>query len=228
MHRPTLALFLAAVLLGGCATGRTIITLPAAAGTAASTSVAGPVVVVTSVVDERIFEDVPSDPSTPSLGELPASKTPADVKARAVARKRHGYGGALGDVVLGEPDTVRLVVKRTVETSLREAGYAVVQPGAPASGAASKVEVRVSQFWLWLQPGVMVGTVRSRIVAELRIEGRAPLHVEAETSQRGQVFSQEGWTTAVSIAITAFQDACVQRLRQAVDDKASLRARSTP
>ena len=153
------------ILVSACATGRTVITLPQPKVVPASDLGASQrTVFVNAVTDSRIFEDAPSEPSTPSLGIAPASASSEEIKARAIARKRHGYGLAQGDVILAEPLTVRQVVKASLESAFTEAGFRVVAQG----GSATPAQVHVKQFWLWLQPGVMVGTIRSRVSATTR------------------------------------------------------------
>lgn len=93
------------VILAGCATSRSEIKLvaPAASTVQAAT---GQVVVIRSVKDERVFEQEPRNPSTPSLGLDGANKASVELKLRAIGRKRNGYGKALGDVVLEGNQTV--------------------------------------------------------------------------------------------------------------------------
>jgi len=200
------AALLAGVLLVACASGRTTITLPRSetAG-AAQTSLSGArLATVKLVTDARVYEDAPSEPSTPSLGEEPASKASADVKARAVARKRNGYGLAQGDVILSSTETVRSVVQSNVEAALTNAGYRVVPSIGDNGSQPIGIEVTINEFWLWLQPGVMVGTIRSRISTDIKI-GTTSISVVAETSQPGQIFSEESWAKAVGVAVDEFR-----------------------
>jgi len=183
--------------LVACATGRTVIDLPAPPA-ASVPAAAGQAVRIRSVSDDRVFEDAPRQPSVPSLGE-PASRASASTRAHAVARKRNGYGLAQGDVVLSDRADLRDVMRDNAAAALTRAGYRV-DANDPA---ARNVDVHVRQFWLWLQPGVAVG-----------VGGSAAVTVSAETSQPGQIFSQEAWTNAVQVAVEAWR-------KQAVTDLAA-------
>ncbi len=58
------------------------------------------------VEDDRKFQDKPASADIPSLkGEQ--SNATVEEKARAVARKRNGYGKALGDILLKD-ETVHI------------------------------------------------------------------------------------------------------------------------
>ena len=205
----SLSAIAASGLLSACASGRTVITLPQPKPLPVSAQDAGQRSVFISVVtDGRTFADAPGDPSVPSLESTAASTSSAEVKARAVARKRNGYGMAQGDVILAEPLTVRQVVKTSLESAFAEAGFQV-----PASGtSATPVQVRVDEFWLWLQPGVMVATIRSRISVDVTVGAGKQFKVAAETSQPGQIFSEEAWANAVAAANAAFRKEAASRI----------------
>lgn len=195
----------ASVVLLGCATGRTVISLPPLkAGTPVAAKSVVKAVTIEPVMDERVYEDAPTDPSTPSLGLELASRASDAIKARAVARKRHGYGLAQGDVLLGSADTAARVVHENLSFAMRAAGVKVAERGE-GDGAEEVVKVRLKHFWLWLEPGVMVGTIRSRITTTIQMGQEAPWSVTAETSQPGQIFSEEAWTHAVELALEAYR-----------------------
>ena len=193
--------------LAGCATGRTVIDLPKPPETTASVT-NGPAIRIRSVSDDRVFEDAPKQADIPSLGE-PASTATAAVRAHAVARKRNGYGLAQGDVILSERADLRDVVRSSVATALRQAGYRLDDHDP----SVLDVDVHVRQFWLWLQPGAMVGVIRSRIVTEISIQGGSAVTVSSETSQPGQIFSEAAWTNAVQVALEAYRKQAAIDLR---------------
>lgn len=120
-----------------------------------------------------------------------------------MARKRHGYGLAQGDVLLNEPATASSTVKKAAEVAFANAGYRTVD-ASDTSTTAPTVRIDIKGFWLWLEPGVMVGTIRSRIRTEVALGSSVPLTITAETFQPGQIFSEEAWTNAVAKAITEF------------------------
>jgi len=108
---------------------------------------------ITQVRDARRFEERPLDPSVPSLWDAEELKNPA-ITSRAIARKRDGWGMALGDVLLPEGRTVEQVVREAVTKALREKGYAVVDERSADREQALPLEVTIQQFWSWASPGI--------------------------------------------------------------------------
>ncbi|HER34485.1 MAG: hypothetical protein JXJ30_10780 [Halothiobacillaceae bacterium] len=111
----------------------------------------GPEVTFVRLVDARDFELEPGDPSTPSLknGEIEN----ASITSRALARKRNGYGQALGDILLPEGSTVTGVVENRLARSFANRGYRVVEEGQRGYTEAVPLEVSVERFWGWFTPG---------------------------------------------------------------------------
>ncbi|MED5618819.1 hypothetical protein [Ideonella sp. BN130291] len=211
---PLLGLISASLLLGACASGRTVIHVPHRVAAAPYPSTAR-AVLLRSVEDARQFEDAPAEPSTPSLGAEPSSAASATTKARAVARKRNGYGLAQGDVLLDADDNVAAVTRAALVSAFTKAGYRVDSAGDAAPSVPTTVDVRIKKFWLWLQPGVMVGTIRSTIVVEVTMGSNPPITLQADTAQPGQIFSEEAWTQAVATAVNAFVDEAAKKLQAA-------------
>lgn len=137
------------VTLGGCAATRS--TIDVTAGKPAATPAAAPkaLVAIVNVTDARVFEAAPSNPSTPSLKSADDLKNPA-IKARAVARKRGGFGAALGDVLLPEGRTVEQLVREAATQALNEKGYGVVAAG---TANAQPLDIEIKQYWSWFTPG---------------------------------------------------------------------------
>jgi len=126
---------------------------------------------VTRVTDQRTFEAKPSDASIPSLKDAEDIDNTA-IKARAIARKRGGYGMALGDIVLPEGQTVEGLVKDALIRSLRESGYRVIDDSDGAFATATPVQADIDQFWAWFSPGAFTVDVRFR--SRVRITGDLP------------------------------------------------------
>ena len=79
---------LAASLASACALTRSEVAVPGQVGTQPE---AGIVVTVAAPIDERQFEAAPRTPSIPSL-KLPEQISDPQVTARALGRKRGGFG----------------------------------------------------------------------------------------------------------------------------------------
>ena len=141
-------LTLTSILSIGCATNRGIIDVRVPPATINPSS--GTLVAITKVIDMREFQETPSEPSIPSLkgGEI----NDETITSRAIARKRNGYGKALGDILLPEGRTVEDLVRETAEKSLAEKGYVVVKDRSQYADALP-VEIEIHQFWAWMIPG---------------------------------------------------------------------------
>lgn len=213
LERRVLCAFALVASLGlvGCATTRSEIELPAPGAApsrpqAAPQPAGGRAVVIRSVRDERVFEDAPSDPSTPSLGFGGASKAPAEIKARAFGRKRGGFGQAFGDLLLPQGRTVEDVVRENLVEALRQAGLQVLADPAAAPADALRIDVHVKAFWSWVNPGFWALTGNGRIVTELDVEGRTtPTRVAVEHKESRQFMTESAWLEVMTTTLRAWQ-----------------------
>lgn len=180
--------------LAGCATSRSEIKLQSPVVSPATTAAGtGRVVVIKSVTDERVFEQSPSDPSTPSLGFGGADNASTQVKSQAIGRKRNGFGKALGDVLLQQGQTVQDVVRTNLSAALEQGGYQV-KSQAEAGANPVVLDVRIKKFWSWFQPGFWAITLHSNIATELQVEGGgAPIQVEAHAEDKRQMATESAW-----------------------------------
>jgi hypothetical protein len=177
--------------LVGCAVNRSELAIQAPKALALKPG--APVIFIRSVNDVRVFEEQPKIPSSPSLGGEGAAKASAEVKARAVARKRNGYGTLLGDVVLDNGQTVAGVVRDNLTAAFGEAGY-TVQAGATAPAGATTVDVTVRQFWAWSEPGFTEITMNMAIDANLVFSGKGGTQtVSARTSEGRLAAGDDAW-----------------------------------
>ena len=156
----------------GCATsrGELDIVVPELAE-----SESGPLVFISEVTDRRVFELKPEYPSTPSLKDGDITNTA--ITSRAVARKRNGYGAALGDILLPEGRTVDQVVAAAVEEALEQKGYVVTDD---AGATDIDLTVDISQFWGWVIP--KFATVELKYASELTVTGDVVENGEANVS----------------------------------------------
>jgi hypothetical protein len=158
---------LLAFSLSACALGRSTIDIKPPASTATDAKAFAKIV---KVEDLRVFEAAPSDAGTPSL-ENADEITDKKITARAVARKRGGYGAALGDVVLPEGKTVAGLIRSAATRALQEKGYAVVEEGSPQYATALPLSIQIIDFWSWVAPGFW--TMNLEFKSTLKLEGDA-------------------------------------------------------
>ena len=194
---PWAALLAVALITTGCAVGRSEVQLdtPSAAAQAAPSK--GKVVVIRTVKDERRFEEAPSNPSTPSL-DGGANKATADEKARAIGRKRGGYGMALGDVLLQPGRTVENVMKESLAAGFRAAGYDVRDAATPG---AIVVDARIRKFWSWVTPGFATMTIEGTVETELTSTGNAPITIKGYAKDAPLVVTDARFTDILKTAL---------------------------
>ena len=175
---------LAPFLLQGCATSRSELRIDAPPAPKAAAAGA-PLAVIRNVADQRTFEQAPSNPATPSLGFEGAAAATADVKARAIGRKRNTFGQALGDVLLQSGQTVASVVRDNLAAVLRDAGYRVEDA---VTDGATVIDVRIRQFWTWSRPGFSAITANVDIDTDLDVSPN-PRTVQVTTHyEEGRAF----------------------------------------
>lgn len=203
-------------ILAGCATSRSEVKLsvPAANTTQAAAS-NGYVVVIRSVKDERVFEQEPSNPGTPSLGFEGASKAAAELKLRAIARKRNTFGKALGDVMLEGNQTVESVVRANLTASFEQAGYRVITGGTD-DPSVLVVDVRIKKFWAWMQPGFWALTLNADIATDLVLSGSVvPTTVSVHVEDGRQIVTDGAWIEIIDAALTDYRTQAATKLAPA-------------
>jgi hypothetical protein len=192
---------LAVSIITGCAAGRGVVDVSAPHSTNPAT---GKYVRIDSVQDKRTFTVAPPSADMASLD--PGQDASDASKARAIGRKRNGYGKALGDVVLPEGKTVSGLVESALATGFQEAGYVVVKQGDPNFAAAAPVNAEVIDFWAWFQPGFWSVTTHQK--SELQLTGDVGgLHgartVKTQVSESKQVVVSSDWREIVEKGLSA-------------------------
>ncbi|SAK58369.1 hypothetical protein AWB75_02344 [Caballeronia catudaia] len=185
----------------GCAVGRGTVDVSAPQGTNPAT---GKYVRFDSVQDKRTFTVAPPSADMASLD--PSEDSSDASKARAIGRKRGGFGKALGDVVLPEGKTVSGLVESALATGFQQAGYVVVKQGDPNFAAATPVTAQVIDFWAWFQPGFWSVTTNHK--SELQLSGNVgALHgaqtVKTRVSESKQVVVSSDWREIVEKGLSA-------------------------
>jgi hypothetical protein len=206
----------ATAALGGCAVGRDEVKLPGpsvvlAKGTKNLPS-NGRSVIVRTATDDRVFANESNDVRVPTLD--PNGTKQPDVKGRAFARKRNGYGMALGDVLMEPGQSVAGQVKITLEAALRQAGYTVVPDGAPPAALGAKapsqplvVTASVKTFWAWAEVSFTSIAVKSRIETQLTVTGAKtqPGPIVAEAQEAHMAVGNEVWGSVVQKALDSYR-----------------------
>ena len=192
------------LILGGCATSRSIIDvpLPASAGFANSN---GKEVKINSVTDKRVFEVSPPEPSTPSLD--PSEEQGDKIKARAIARKRNSYGRGLGDMLLPEGKTVDVLVGDALRQAFAESGYKVLGAGEQTTANTYIVDARIDKLWSWMNPGFWGITLSSEIATDIEIKNGGMLarhKVAAKASDTFQVGTESNWIVMMQRALKGY------------------------
>ncbi|WP_250535511.1 flagellar biosynthesis protein [Caballeronia sp. AZ10_KS36] len=188
-------------ILAGCAAGRTTVDVAAPQSTNPST---GKYVRIDSPQDKRAFA---VKPPSADMASLDPDEDASDAsKARAIGRKRNGYGKALGDVVLPQGKTVSGLVEGALTSGFQEAGYIVVKPGDPEFATAPEVSAEIIDFWAWFQPGFWSVTTNHK--SELRLSGEVgALHgdqsLKTRVSESKQVVTSSDWQEIVEKGLAA-------------------------
>lgn len=192
-----------AALLVGCATNRSYMKLDVSRSSATVTTATGKAVVIDAVQDARKFEENPSDPSVPSLKKGDEYKLDAEQRLRAIARKRNGWGRAIGDILLEDGQTVETLTRDLVADGFSRHGYQIVAQGAPAPVNALHISVVIDEFWAWFTPGMWTVDMEGKIHTLVRTETGVQLDVHAYGKNSGASGKEDNWREAYD---RAFKD----------------------
>ncbi|PXX40235.1 flagellar biosynthesis protein [Undibacterium pigrum] len=209
-------LLLVSAILTGCATSRSEVKLSTTTATTQSAEAIsasnGRTVYIRSVRDERVFEEAPKEPSTPSLGYEGGKGSPELIKAKAIARKRNTFGKAMGDVLLGEGQTVTSVVKSDLRNALVKAGYRVEEIDASRPDMLV-LDVHIKQFWAWFQPGFWAIKLNANIETVIDVSGFSSTTVSVHTEDSRQVATDSAWIEAVDKGRKAYEAEATLKLK---------------
>ena len=183
-----------AILIEGCAAGRSVVTLEDINQTKNPAN--GTMVVISSVEDQRQFEVNPKNPFTPSLD--PSDQEAVQLKDRLIGRKRNGFGKALGSILLPENETLSSWFQKITTEGFRLAGYRVLTPTDSGFDTAEKVNVSITKYWAWFNPGFWSVTAANE--SEIKISGNiAPfkdgMTISSQTEGPGNAaITDKDWT----------------------------------
>lgn len=205
----------ACVVLAGCATSRSEITLssPEIGAPATTENASGRIAVIRTITDERHFEQAPDEPSTPSLGFEGADKATAAIKARAIGRKRNTFGKALGDVLLENGQTVDTVVRHNTAVALEKAGYRV-EDSAPAGSNPLIIDIHIKKFWAWFEPGFWAIKLHTNISTELDLSGAStPTTIDVHAEESQLAATDSSWIEIVQKALTEYRNQLAEKAK---------------
>jgi uncharacterized lipoprotein YajG len=190
-------LLAAALVMCGCATNRGSMSLKVTP--ASVTTTAGTPVFIDEIHDNRVFEDKPGDPSIPSLKGGSATSESAEIKAKAIARKRNSFGRAMGDILLEGNQTVVDVMRDLLRQSFTAAGYTVVDDRSKLGNSGIEVDADIEKFWAWFTPGMWSVTMESKIETALHVTQNGEektVDIRAYGKNNGQSGREGNWIEA--------------------------------
>lgn len=184
----------------GCVTGRRALTLqiptaPTSAGNRGE-------ICVTSVVDNRVFQNNPSGPDMPSV-DGDASAMTQEQKDLMIGRQRNTFGKALGDISLTGGDSVTKRARLLVEEALKGHGYSIT----PNTSAANTATVSVDEFWAWFSPGMWSVGFEARVYCTVVLKNvgtSEQIVIKGYGENRGQGASNANWQRAYELAFKDF------------------------
>lgn len=209
--------------LSACAAGRSVLDIKSPQAAAASDSRV--LAKVTEVRDLRHFETSAPDPSSHTLGSAEDIRNPA-VTARAIGRKRGGFGNAFGDLALPEGMSVPGLVKAAATAALQQKGYRVVDEGSPDAARAFPLAIDVEQFWAWVNLGFWEGTMTHASKVALKSNDLVksnPTVVNAKYAMGVQVGTESNWAHVINAGVSDL----VQQIGANIKAPSEL-SRSTP
>lgn len=192
----------ALVMVTGCATSRSVLTVNSAPSYNTSNPAEG-VAVKLKTTDAREFQTKPPSPDIPSLkdGDIHNQST----TSRAIARKRNGYGKALGDVLLPEGQTVANLTEEAIAASFRQAGYRVLRAGDAGFDKATTVDAQIKQYWSWVTIGFWAVTMhcRAEVVVTAPLPGLSSgIRVESLSEKSLSAAFESDWQDIASQGLT--------------------------
>jgi hypothetical protein len=203
-------LFLPVLLLFsiGCATNRGVVSLKqSVAVVPAQTS--GKTVFIKSVTDHREFQENPTTQDVPSLGFGGATAATAEIKKRAIARKRNTWGKAMGDILLENGQTVESVISDSLKRSFGELGYVVLNNEQEVRDGTLVIDSSIEKFWAYMTPGFWAISLSCDISTTLQIMTPKSNTGDTETitvksTKNFQTASEGNWMDVFHLAMDKY------------------------
>lgn len=198
--------------LSGCVSTRGLVSLEGPVAPLSSEASASKVAVIKIIEDKRVFEEKPKQANIPSLKGGVHKASELD-KAKAIARKRNGYGKAMGDILLKD-ETVALVLQKRIESALLHAGYLVV-PASEADHPDLELTVKIEKFWSWMQPGFSYITLNTEIETEVynAASPNKPIHTYIKISKPTALATGSKWISTMNDALTDYEKRLIDKIK---------------
>lgn len=196
------------LLLSGCATNVSTLEPDLSAFPGKSDPAAIKTAYIKSVVDARVFNDNAPQAYMPTW-----SNDGTQEEARAVGRKRNTFGKAMGGIVFPENMPATSVVKTTLTQALIDNGYRVIETEAEVTPETKVIDVRMNQFWSWMNPGFWQLTLTCDIKTDVTQKNAEPLILEGEYHEGFQAATESNWLTVINQAIRNFYEDAKAKLK---------------
>jgi uncharacterized lipoprotein YajG len=209
-----LALFLGIFMLAGCATNRGYLNINVPQEAMVQEN--GKQVFIRTVVDDRVFENKPTTPDIPSLGFRRGQPEDKAIKSRAIARKRNGYGKAMGDILLKENQSVESVIFDATQNSLYGLGYTVTNNKDTAKDDAILMDISIDKFWTWMNIGfwtLRIDTVIKTTLSVILPTGDKNFVIETYVKNPCQAGTSANWQKALRLAIQDYMSQVKDKLK---------------
>jgi len=198
-------------ILTGCATNRGYLNITVPQETISQQN--GMQVYIRSIQDNREFQIKPSSPDIPSYGSK-KDQAEQTMKNRTIARKRNGYGKAMGNIFLDENQSVQTVVYEAVKNSLYGLGYEVTDSKDSAKKDAILMDISIDKFWSWINMGVWTLRIDTVIKTTISIVTPAKTFIiETYVKNPCQVGNTANWKKSIRIAINNYMSSIKDKLK---------------
>jgi hypothetical protein len=171
-------------------------------------------VYINSTSDKRIFESNPASPEIPSLD--PSEDQSDAIRTRSIARKRNGFGKALGDILLKEGQSVESLTKASIRQAFIEKGYRVIDTKTQITSDTYIVDAEISKFWSWINPGFFALTLSTEISTPLTVkspDGVDKKTINVKASDSYQTGAEGNWVEVINKALRAYIDDLKTKLK---------------
>lgn len=189
--------------LAGCATSRSVLDIQPPTGQPGQTN--GKSVFINPVSDNRSFQANPATPDIPSLD--PSEAQSDSIKARAIGRKRNGFGKALGDMLLKDGETVQSLTYKSIQEAFVEKGYTVITNKDLIAKDTYIVNASIDKFWAWMNPGFWAITLSSEVSTDITVKSgktTTPIKAAAKAADSYQVGTEKNWTEIIQQSLQLY------------------------